>query len=147
MGLDNGVRETTEERQKHKEDCEALALREASKSASAALVASGAGVFAANTFLPAFRRAIGTSGKAALVVRSFSGNNFQRFNYYSSSLLRSRELCTDVKPPAPPPSLGHETHTVQNRQRRSSLDVPAGDAGILHVLLRLTGKMVVVACT
>jgi hypothetical protein len=40
MVHDNGVRELTEERQRHKEDCSALALREASKSAAGALVAA-----------------------------------------------------------------------------------------------------------
>lgn len=69
MVHDNGVRELTEERQRHKEDCSALALREASKSAAGALVAAAGSVFAANSFFPGFRRALGTSGKAALVVR------------------------------------------------------------------------------
>ncbi len=68
MVHDNGVKETTPERQKHKEDCSALALKEASKSAAGALVASVAGVGLANSFSPGFRRALGTSGKAALVV-------------------------------------------------------------------------------
>lgn len=69
MVHDNGVKELTEERQRHKEDCSALALREASKSAAGALLAAAGGVFAANSFFPGFRRALGTSGKAALVVR------------------------------------------------------------------------------
>lgn len=69
MGYDNGVKELTAERQRHKEDCSNLAFREASKSSVLALLAAGSGVFAANTFSPAFRRALGTSGKAALVVR------------------------------------------------------------------------------
>lgn len=69
MVHDNGVKELTAERQKHKEDCSTLAVQAAAKSAMAALAVAGAGVFAANTFLPPFRRAVGTSGKAALVVR------------------------------------------------------------------------------
>lgn len=72
MVHDNGVIEQTAERQRHKEDCSALALREATKSAVGALVASGGGVFAANSLSPAFRRALGTSGKAALVVSATS---------------------------------------------------------------------------
>ncbi len=69
MAYDNGVKELTAERQKHKEDCSTLAVQAAAKSAVVALAAAGAGVFAANTFSPPFRRALGTSGKAALVVR------------------------------------------------------------------------------
>lgn len=70
----SGVKETSAERQRHKEDCSALALREASKSAAGALVAAAGGVFAANSLFPGFRRALGTSGKAALVVRNILGN-------------------------------------------------------------------------
>mmetsp|Transcript_1235 Transcript_1235/g.3669 ORF Transcript_1235/g.3669 Transcript_1235/m.3669 type:complete len:97 (-) Transcript_1235:711-1001(-) len=58
----------SQEREDRREQCTALAVREALKNGAFALAASGAGVFGANTFSPAFRNALGTSGKAALVV-------------------------------------------------------------------------------
>ncbi len=57
------------EREAHKEDCTSLAIKEASKSAGWALATSGILVSVANGISPAFQRALGVSGKAALVVR------------------------------------------------------------------------------
>ena len=56
------------ERETHKEDCTSLAIKEASKSAGWALATSGILVSVANGISPAFQRALGVSGKAALVV-------------------------------------------------------------------------------
>ena len=58
------------ERETHKEDCTSLAIKEASKSAGWALATSGILVSVANGLSPAFQRALGVSGKAALVVSS-----------------------------------------------------------------------------
>ena len=56
------------EREAHKDDCTSLAIKEASKSAGWALATSGIIVSIANGVSPAFQRALGVSGKAALVV-------------------------------------------------------------------------------
>ena len=56
------------EREAHRDDCTTLAIKEASKSAGWALATSGILVSVANGISPTFQRALGVSGKAALVV-------------------------------------------------------------------------------
>ena len=56
------------ERESHKDDCTSLAIKEASKSAAWAIATSGILVSIANGLSPTFQRALGVSGKAALVV-------------------------------------------------------------------------------
>lgn len=58
----------SKERQAFKDECTSLALAAATQRGFGALAATAAGIFAANTFSPAFRTSLGTSGKAALVV-------------------------------------------------------------------------------
>lgn len=55
-------------RKKIQDDCTAEAWAAGAKSSLTALVLAGATVGAANTFLAGFRRSLGVSGKAALIV-------------------------------------------------------------------------------
>lgn len=70
---------TVKEREKEEEDrrqvqeqCTSEAATAGFKAAGAALAASAVAVGAANTYAPGFRRALGVSGKAALVVSGLS---------------------------------------------------------------------------
>lgn len=65
-----------DERAQYADNCVREALVAGGKAAGVALLASGAAVFAAHTFWPAFRRGLGVSGRTALVVSPAFGMYF-----------------------------------------------------------------------